>query len=277
LSEASNLVFNRRRRVGLLLVLSWNLTGALLLAADEKMLNRNHGAGAEPRVILLTGFEPFGADRSPNASWEGIKGLDGRNWNGYRLVSKKIPVIWGKPLEHLRKLNSEYHPVAIFSFGMGGYGAFALETRASNLRGNIPDNDDRLPSMPSIVEGGPHELRTSLDASKFARKLKARGFPVRVSGNAGRYLCEEMLYSLEYWKSSDSPKATVLFCHVPPIDAQQFNVPYDQKFVLALLDCWLEMQDVANTKTRSHAIDPVGTGASAGSPTKRRQFEQTSK
>lgn len=43
--------------------------------------------GLERPIILLTGFEPFGAGRPPNASWEGIKDLDGREGKGWNEAS----------------------------------------------------------------------------------------------------------------------------------------------------------------------------------------------
>ena len=44
--------------------------------------SREPGATAQTRpVILLTGFEPFGAGKPPNPSWEGIKSLDGQEWS----------------------------------------------------------------------------------------------------------------------------------------------------------------------------------------------------
>jgi len=58
-------------------------------------------AAAEKPVILLTGFEPFGEQRPPNPSWEGIAKLNDTEWQGYRLVSLQIPVIWGAPLKEL--------------------------------------------------------------------------------------------------------------------------------------------------------------------------------
>ena len=89
-------------------------------------------AVAKEPVILLTGFEPFGKHRLPNASWQGIKGLDGQKRNGYRIVAREMPVVWGAPMECLPRWIDEYKPVAIFSFGMGMPGAFAVETVGHN-------------------------------------------------------------------------------------------------------------------------------------------------
>jgi hypothetical protein len=144
---------------------------------------------AKRPVILLTGFEPFGKGRPPNSSWEGIKQLDGTEWNGYQLVSKQIPVVWGAPLDHLQRLIFQYEPVAIFSFGQGGKGAFALEGRASNVRNGKTDNRGQTPrtptigrrrSSPAVPRGSPpaRNARSSPPAwRKRATELASRQMP----------------------------------------------------------------------------------------------------
>jgi pyroglutamyl-peptidase len=197
-------------------------------------------------VILLTGFEPFGADRPPNPSWEAIKDLNGKEWKGYKLVCKQMRVVWGEPLQQLPGWIARYRPVAIFSFGQGGEGKFTVESKASNARRDIRDNLDEYPAFPLIVNEGPDKLTSTLSCDKWAEALSAKGFPVRVSTRAGRYLCEETLYSLEYLKACRHLDATVLFCHVPPlqseIDDQEVTAAYVTKFVEAVLETWSTLQ-----------------------------------
>jgi pyroglutamyl-peptidase len=193
-------------------------------------------------VILLTGFEPFGDPKSPNASWEGVRQLDGQSWKGYQLVCKQMQVVWGAPLAQLQQWNSLYHPVAIFCFGQGSPGYFALESKAVNLRGQHLDNKQQEPPGPTIVEDGPQTLNASSDCLELSRRLSAQGYPVRVSEDAGKYLCEEALYSLEYLKSSGQLTAPVLFCHVPPLGSRiqdrQVDAPLIQQFVGDTLETW---------------------------------------
>jgi pyroglutamyl-peptidase len=215
-------------------------------------------------VILLTGFEPFGDTRTaavvtagalpvgpvviqhglrpPNPSWEAIKGLDGREWKGYQLVCKQVPVVWGAPLEHLPGWIEKYQPVAIFSFGQGGPGHFALESRASNKRAKYPDNRGKRAPSRKIVEDGPKFFRATIDCEQLARLLAEKGYPARVSKKAGNYLCEEALYSLEYLKSTRGLSATVSFCHVPSLDSavrgKRVTVDYVRQFVQDMLETW---------------------------------------
>jgi pyroglutamyl-peptidase len=193
-------------------------------------------------VILLTGFEPFGERRSPNPSWEAIKDLDGQHWKGYQLVCKQARVVWGAPLEQLQGWIAEYRPVAVFSFGQGAKGSFALETRAGNQRGDKRDNLDKQPPTPTIVTDGPAQFRASMNHEEISRLLAEKGYLVHVSVNAGRYLCEEALYSLEYLKSTQRLEATVSFCHVPPLNSELggtvVTAGYVQQFVKDMLEAW---------------------------------------
>jgi pyroglutamyl-peptidase len=206
----------------------------------------DRAAPARP-VILLTGFEPFGSGRPANPSWEGIKSLDGKEYKGYQLVCKQMRVVWGAPLEQLGGWITQYLPVAVFCFGQGAPDSFSVESRASNERGRFPDNRGERPSRPLIVADGPDQLPASIDCDKLARMLSARGYPVRVSTNAGRYLCEETLYTLEYLKSTRKLPATVSFCHVPPLGTtlgeNKVTAEYVQQFVKEVLASWCSQQD----------------------------------
>lgn len=201
---------------------------------------RANTSAARP-VILLTGFEPFGAPGRQNPSWEGIAELDGQPWKGHRLVCKQMKVVWGAPLEQLQEWISEYRPVAIFSFGQGGAGAFAVESRASNRRGPGLDNNHSRAHSPTIVDGGPAEFQATIDCKKLSRSLSQKDYPVHVSTRAGRYLCEETLYSLEYLKTRNG-LGTVLFCHVPPLGTrigdELVSAGYVQRFVKDTLEAW---------------------------------------
>ncbi len=200
-------------------------------------------AAAKTPVILLTGYQPFGEKKPLNPSWEAIKDLDGKEWKGYRLVCREMPVVWGAPMAHLGKWIDEFEPAAIFSFGQGGKGAFALESRASNKRGDYKDNDGATPKDFAIAKDGPEQFRSAVDCQKLACILREKGWPVLVSTSAGHYLCEECLYTLEYLKAKRHLDGPVMFCHVPPLNTkmsktQEVTPQYVQHFITDLMDAW---------------------------------------
>lgn len=171
-----------------------------------------------PRManILVTGFTPFDG-RQVNASWIAAASLAGDS----RLDTLEIPVRWGAPASLLEPLCRERCPEAIIAMGEGRQGWFDIETVARNERRQRPDNDGVDPAGP-IVDDGPPHLDASIDAPALHRRLLARGFPVRVSSNAGQYLCEEMLYTLETLRARHSELATVTFVHLPPYSTPLF-------------------------------------------------------
>ncbi|MFM7057286.1 MAG: nuclear transport factor 2 family protein [Planctomycetota bacterium] len=224
-------------------------------------------------VILLTGFEPFGEEKLPNPSWEGIAKLDGIEWEGHRIAAIQLPVIWGAPLPQLENKVRELRPVAVFSFGQGYPGAFAIETKALNQRGEIPDNSGNLPPLPLIVGDGPTELASSFPFDSVARQLKRQGLNVRISARAGQYLCEETLYSLETLRRRTAGKPAVAFCHVPPLGSMLNEKPVDatmiREFVLAFLTAWRTVQSlpVESAAADSSAV-PASTPVKADEPAK---------
>lgn len=225
-------------------------------------------------VILLTGFEPFGEQRPPNPSWEGIAKLHQTTWEGFRLEAVQLPVVWGAPLQTIERQLRQLKPVAVFSFGQGYPGVFAIETKAKNQRGEIPDNQGQTPPLPLIVGDGPTELASSFPFDSVARQLTRQGFPVRISEHAGQYLCEETLYSLEILRRRISPQTTVAFCHVPPLGSMLNDKPVApetiQDFVLAFLTAWKTVQNlpaqVNPAQSPESPTDPPDPAAEATGP-----------
>jgi pyroglutamyl-peptidase len=216
-------------------------------APAAKAERRPDEAKGKMPVILLTGFEPFGEKKPPNPSWEAIKTLDGQEWKGYRLVAKRLPVVWGAPMTELEGWIKEYKPVAVLSLGEGRPGGFAIESWAFNRRAkDAEDNLDNKPSVADVVEGGPDRFDVSIEPLRLAKALAVKGYTVDVSTNAGRYLCEETLYTLEYLKSGRKIDGPVLFCHVPSLGSKLtrttfVTVDYVQRFARDLLESWYEV------------------------------------
>ena len=158
--------------------------------------------------IVVSGFEPFGG-RKVNASEELARAL-AKERPGCRAVI--LPVVWGAPMKVLAEVQEP--PDLWIAFGEGG-NDFRIEIKADNRRADIRDNNQQLPAEKEVVAGG-GPLLNPIPAEALAGKLKAAGFPVSVSREAGDYLCEEMLYSLLWqrqgvWKK----KTTVMFIHLP--------------------------------------------------------------
>jgi pyroglutamyl-peptidase len=193
-----------------------------LLAAATALATA--GLAADHPRIVVTGFGPF-AGRPVNASSLLAKAIAARHpeWKARAL---EIPVLWGEPGKVMAKVSAEPWDIWI-AFGEGGPGALSIETKAANERGNGRDNDRQGPPEPLIKDGAPAQLTLGADAPTLARRLTELGFVTRVSSSAGRYLCEEMLFTL-LLAQQQSAQRGVIFIHVPPYGSKLKTSPGEE-------------------------------------------------
>jgi pyrrolidone-carboxylate peptidase len=106
-------------------------------------------------------------------------------------------------------------PTIWIAFGEGT-DVFQVETIARNARGPYRDNKDEVPALKQIDPKGAQELEVDFSTETLANRLRGLGYDCRSSSNAGKYLCEEMLYSLlDEKNSTHSNLKEAIFIHVP--------------------------------------------------------------
>lgn len=165
--------------------------------------------------ILLTGFAPFDG-REFNASWIAARALIGAHRGKHVFHGLRIPVCWGQPRLALREALVRWQPSCVIAMGEGATGQFKIETRARNQRAPRKDNDGQLPAHSLIDPRGPDIRPASAPCAALCSHLSQAGYPVQLSSDAGAYLCEETLYTLETLKVQHIALQTVLFVHLPP-------------------------------------------------------------
>lgn len=170
--------------------------------------------------LLVTGFEPFQGAKT-NGSWEAVRNLDGKHFGNTTVVVAQLPVVWGEATEKLHALIKITGPVAVISFGQAGEEPVRLETIAHNVRENIPDNKKMMPNTLQIYSHAASELKTGLPLPEIESRLRTAGIPVRVSQEAGTYLCNDIFYTLMHDPGTDNAKNIPRgFVHVPPLNAR---------------------------------------------------------
>lgn len=157
--------------------------------------------------ILLTGFTPFDG-REINASWVAAQTFDAAE-------HLEIPVIWGEPMPQLQSKLEICQANVVISLGEGREGWFDIECRARNERKHRIDNLQQYPRG-KIVSGGPEVQFASIDCQQLQQTLQAQGIGIRLSHDAGQFICEETLYSLETLKQAYDFLDLVTFVHLPP-------------------------------------------------------------
>ena len=156
--------------------------------------------------ILVTAFEPFGG-KTDNTSALVLEKLP-EIIAGYRTEKVLLPVVFGKAAEKAL----EYGADCIFLLGeAGGRTAVTPERRGRNERNaRIPDNEGNKPEGEKILADGPEEYLTVFPVDGIVEEMKAEGYGIEVSGDAGTYVCNDTFY-LAGVKSA----VPVQFIHVP--------------------------------------------------------------
>ena len=173
-------------------------------------------------TILLTGFGPFpGAPFNPTG--ELVARLARRRHPalaGTRRVSHVFRTSYQAVDEELPRLLARERPDILVMFGLALRSkAVRIETRARNVLSRaLPDAGGTVASTAVIAPQGPASLRLRAPAQRLMTAARAGRIPVRLSHDAGRYLCNYLC-----WRASEAASKAgrggpriVTFVHVPP-------------------------------------------------------------
>ena len=218
-------------------------TALYILGLAATGLPAQSGTRLSSGRIVVSGFEPFGG-RKVNASFQVARRVAELN-SDRNITLLEVPVVWGAPEKTLAKEQAE--PWSLWVAFGEGTPVFSIETVADNQRADYADNERKKPSQPRILPNAPEQLITPFPAAALATALRSRGLPVRVSKEAGNYLCEEMLFNLLQTRSQAKDQApTVLFIHTPVMGAKvkmpdgsegRMDAALLEKFAQAILPC----------------------------------------
>jgi pyroglutamyl-peptidase len=172
-----------------------------------------------PQIILLTGFAPFGGERS-NPSWQVASQLDGQIFDGVAVKSMRLPVNCRRASQAVIEAISRLAPAAMVGLGQaGGRPVLSLEKVAINLADPRADRerDGGLQGKP-VIAGGPDAYFTRLPLPAIMRTLKRHDIPAALSFSAGVYVCNAVMYSaLHTLRRRRTPAG---FIHLPYEAAQ---------------------------------------------------------
>lgn len=163
--------------------------------------------------ILVTAFGPFDG-RSENASSLALRGLK----RDFRWINTRVlPVdsVLG-PVRMVRALR-QLRPDAVLMLGeAAGSKTLRLERIARNeLDFSIPDSAGRQPRAVPIDPDAPPILHSTLPCEPIHALLEAAGHAVAMSDDAGRYLCNQVMFrALQQIGTPDVP-CEAGFIHMP--------------------------------------------------------------
>lgn len=175
---------------------------------------------SDPRRLLLTGYEPFGGDPvNPSAQLvESIAALP-PDPDSFTIRAVILPVARDAVRGALQDALYAWRPDAVIAVGQAtGRDRVELELVARNrldYKGEA-DNSGCVAAGEPLVPDGPEELAVSLDLESLCAEMVAQELPVRVSRDAGRHLCNALLYELLHRHAS----VPAFFVHVPLLPEQ---------------------------------------------------------
>lgn len=178
--------------------------------------------------VLVTGFEPFGGS-AVNASWEAVRRLPDKI-GGAEICKLRLPVVFGEAGAILSRCMKEERPDAVISVGQAeGRDKITPERIAVNLRdARIPDNRGNQPQEESVVPEGPDGIFATIPVKRIAEALRAAGIPAGVSGSAGTYVCNDVMYQALWSVGEMDSRPAAGFIHVPGLSAGE-NAPEEKR------------------------------------------------
>lgn len=166
-------------------------------------------------TVLVTGFEPFdGYDVNPAQLI--AETLNGETIGEATVVGISVPVEWNKSVSTVIQAIEDVKPVAVISIGLAAGSWFIrVEKIGLNIRG-LPNGEGKR-VFRKVNPDGPPLLLTDLPARCIAKEIRKTGVPARLSCFAGTYICNNLFYSLLWYKSENKVTLQVCFIHVPPL------------------------------------------------------------
>lgn len=171
-------------------------------------------------LVVVTGFLPFPAgSSSDNSSRQAVLGFDAAAVPDARVLPLVLPVEFDSAAALVLDVVERCGPAVVVGFGQGRW-RVDVETTAYNAKdtsevaGGVPDNRGLVLDGDPIREGGPAELSTRLPVDAIVASLADRGVDVATSDDPGRYVCNNLFYSLAH---DAPPERIVGFVHLPII------------------------------------------------------------
>lgn len=126
-------------------------------------------------------------------------------------------------------------PDVVLSIGQaGGRAALTPELVAINLNdGRIPDNAGQQPVDQPIQLTGDAAYFTQLPVKAMVSAIQAAGLPSQVSTTAGTYVCNHIMYQVQYLRATAFPTLQAGFMHIPFLPSQVTGRPNTPSLSLA--------------------------------------------
>ncbi|MBP1040569.1 pyroglutamyl-peptidase I [Vagococcus sp. BWB3-3] len=175
--------------------------------------------------LLVTGFDPFGGE-TINPAWEAVKLLPDTIQGG-EIIKLEIPTVFNKSADVVAAAVREHQPDVVLNIGQAG-GRFGITPERIGINmddARIPDNEGQQPIDEPIQATGENAYFTQLPIKAMVDGIKAVGLPASVSNTAGTFVCNHIMYQVQYLIATEFPQMKGGFIHVPFIHQQVVDKP----------------------------------------------------
>lgn len=175
--------------------------------------------------ILVTGFTPFGNDHI-NSALEVLKNLSSEI-SGVQIIKVEIPTVFGDCANVVHDAITSVSPDYVLSLGQAG-GRYALtpERVAINFDDSlIADNKGQQALASPIHEDGQNAYFTQLPVNAMVQAIRATGLPAFVSTTAGTFVCNHIMYQVQYMIDKEFHSLKAGFVHIPFLPQQVIARP----------------------------------------------------
>ena len=189
-------------------------------ARDDAAVPRELQLSRPGGVVLVTGFEPFGGEKS-NPSWDVCQRLPAEI-SGLRVERCLIPCEFRLAIEVAAEAIERLHPSLVVCLGQaGGRARIGVERVAINIDdARIADNAGAQPIDELVAANGPPAYFASLPVKAMAAAIRAAGVPAEVSNSAGTFVCTHLMYGVLHYLAASGSRARAGFIHVPYSEQQ---------------------------------------------------------
>src|SRR5258708_37436863 len=148
------------------------------------------------RVILLTGFGPFGGERI-NPSWEVAERFEGKRIGGAVVKTLKLPVHCKRAARQVMDTVERIRPAAVIGLGQaGGRPGLSLEKGAGNLADEHAAREAiGVANGKRGGAGGPDAYFLRLPLASVLQALRSRNIPLQLLLNAGGVVGNNKMYA----------------------------------------------------------------------------------
>lgn len=169
-------------------------------------------------MILLSAFEPFGADDF-NSSLEVLSAVVSQMERS-DVVFVTLPVSFERCTSVLFEAIEFHRPTTVLCFGQAaGRGAITVETTAVNVACDVADNDGAVRFRSAIALDAPDELATTLPVDLLVNTAQAQGVDAQISNSAGEYVCNFLFYTVQLRLEDEEVSSG--FIHLPITEKQR--------------------------------------------------------